>query len=282
MKRFDFYLTTLALGFALVLAPLTGCSNGGASAANPTAAPTAVPTATPTPEPPAPSYTYKVIHAYPHDTTAFTEGLFVDDGVFYESTGLNGKSTLRKVEIETGKILKKKDVPAEYFGEGLAELNDKLYQLTWQTKVGFIYEKGTFNKTGEFAFESEGWGLTTDGIDLIQSDGTDKIRFIDPKTFKVKRTISVVGGGAPLEEINELEYIEGEIYANVWKTNSIVRIDPATGKVVGWIDMTGILSTAEAANADVLNGIAYDHDKKRLFVTGKYWPKVFEIELVKQ
>lgn len=282
MKRFDFYRTSLALCALFFLLPVVSCSNGGASAANPTAAPTTVPTPTPTPEPPAPSYTYKVLHTYPHDKAAFTQGLLVDDGVFYESTGLNGKSSLRKVEIETGKVLQKKDVATQYFAEGLAELNDKLYQLTWQSKVGFIYEQGTFNKTSEFKYESEGWGLTTDGTDLILSDGTDKIRFLDPGTFQVKRTISVVGGGTPLDQLNELEYIDGEIYANVWKTNSIVRIDPQTGKVVGWIDMSGILPDADAAGADVLNGIAYDKTKKRLFVTGKLWPKVFEIELVKQ
>jgi glutaminyl-peptide cyclotransferase len=282
MKRFALHLTPLALAISLVLTPLIGCSNGGASAANPTAAPTAVATATPTPEPPAPSYSYKVIHTYPHDKAAFTQGLLVDDGVFYESTGLNGKSSLRKVEIETGKVLQKKDVASEYFAEGLAELNDKLYQLTWQSKVGFVYDQANFNKTGDFSYDMEGWGLTTDGTDLILSDGTDKIRFLDPKTFQVKRTISVVGGGTALDQLNELEYIDGEIYANVWKTNSIVRIDPQTGKVVGWIDMTGILPTADATGADVLNGIAYDKTKKRLFVTGKLWPKLFEIELVKQ
>lgn len=282
MKRFDSYLTPLALFASLSLLCVAACSNGNTSAANPTAVPTVASSPTPTPEPPAPSYTYKVLHTYPHDKNAFTQGLLVDNGVFYESTGLKGKSSLRKVEIQTGKVLEKKDVPSQYFAEGLAELNDKLYQLTWQSNIGFVYDQGTFNKTGEFKYNTEGWGLTTDGTDLILSDGTDKIRFLDPKTFAVKRTISVVGGGAPLDQLNELEYIDGEIYANVWKTNSIVRIDPATGKVVGWIDMGGILPAADSAGADVLNGIAYDKEKKRLFVTGKLWPKLFEIELVKQ
>jgi glutamine cyclotransferase len=261
----------------------TGCGDGKAATSTPTpVVPTASPTPTPTPEPTR-SYTYKVVNTYPHDIYAFTQGLLISDGEMYESTGQNGLSTLRKVELTTGKVVKKVDVPAQYFAEGLAELKGKLYQLTWQSGVGFIYERDTFKKIGEFRYSGEGWGLTTDGTDLILSDGTNQIRFIDPATFSVKRTISVFGGGLPLDQLNELEYINGEIYANIWKTNSIVKINPQSGKVTGWIDMSNILPEKDrTTQTDVLNGIAFDKEKERLFVTGKRWPKLFEIQLIEQ
>jgi glutaminyl-peptide cyclotransferase len=232
---------------------------------------------------PVPVYTYQVTHVYPHDPTAFTQGLIFKDGLLWESTGLNGRSTLRKVELETGRVLKKLDVPQQYFAEGLTVFRGRVYQLTWQAQKGFIYDPETFRPLGEFAYTGEGWGLTHDEQSLIMSDGTNRIRFLDPVTFAVKRTISVVDEGQPLNELNELEYVKGEIYANIWQTDRIVRVEPQTGKILGWIDLTGLLPAADrTATTDVLNGIAYDEASGRLFVTGKLWPKLFEIKLVKR
>jgi glutaminyl-peptide cyclotransferase len=232
---------------------------------------------------PVPVYTYKVTHVYPHDPTAFTQGLIFKDGLLWESTGLNGRSTLRKVELESGRVLKKLDVPQQYFAEGLTVFRGRVYQLTWQAQKGFIYDPETFRRLGEFAYTGEGWGLTHDDQSLIMSDGTNRIRFLDPVTFAVKRTISVVDEGQPLDELNELEYVKGEIYANIWQTDRLVRIDPQTGKILGWIDLTGLLPAGDrAATTDVLNGIAYDEAGGRLFVTGKLWPRLFEIKLVKR
>ncbi|GAB4456909.1 MAG: glutaminyl-peptide cyclotransferase [Armatimonadaceae bacterium] len=275
-------LSLLPLGF------ISGCGNGSADSSGgrpvPTASASPTPAASPTPPAElAPTYTYQVINTYPHDRQAFTQGLLVSNGVLYESTGLNGRSSLRRVELDTGKVLKRVDLSAEHFAEGLAELGGKLYQLTWQSGKGFIYDRETFQKVGEFPIEGEGWGITTDGTDLIISNGSNVLQFMDPQTFKIKRKQQVFGGGMPLDQLNELEYINGEVYANVWKTNSIVRIDPKSGKVVGWIDMSGILPDSQRdSNTDVLNGIAYDKDKDRLFVTGKLWPRLFEIKLVKE
>lgn len=232
---------------------------------------------------PVPVYTYKVTHVYPHDPTAFTQGLIFKDGVLWESTGLNGRSTLRKVELATGRVLKKIDVPQQYFAEGMTVFHNRVYQLTWQAQKGFIYDPDTFGQLGEFAYTGEGWGLTHDDQSLIMSDGTNRIRFLDPVTFAVQRTISIVDEGQPLNELNELEYVKGEIYANIWQTDRIVRIDPQTGKILGWIDLTGLLPAGDrTATTDVLNGIAYDEAAGRLFVTGKLWPKLFEIKLVKR
>jgi glutamine cyclotransferase len=277
MKR----LCLAALGLTLLL----GCSNSSevVNGATPAPSPAVKAAATPQTASPAPlNLTYRVIKSYPHDPKAFIQGLIVRDGVFYESTGLNGKSSLRKVDISTGAVLKKVSVPDKYFAEGLDEMGGKLYQLTWQANVGFIYDKNTFEKVGEFHYDGEGWGLTDDGTDLILSDGTNNIRFLDPKTFEVKRTIAVFDGLTPLKNLNELEYIDGIIYANVWQTNSIVQIDPKDGRIIAWIDMTGILPESERTNADVLNGIAYDAAKKKLYITGKLWPKVYEVELIKE
>ncbi len=228
-------------------------------------------------------YTYSVVEALPHDTQAFTQGLLFHDGFFYESTGLNGHSSLRKVDPATGEILKRINLPAEYFGEGLALLNSRLYQLTWRHGKGFVYDLATFAPLREFAYSGEGWGLTTDGRSLILSDGTAQLRFLDPESFAVTRTVEVTHDGRPVTQLNELEYIEGEIYANLWQTHRIVRIDPKNGRVTGIIDLAGILPASERRrNTDVLNGIAYDPAARRLFVTGKNWPRVFEIKVTEK
>ena len=227
-------------------------------------------------------YSYEVVRTYPHDPRAFTQGLIILDGALIESTGLQGQSSLRRVELETGKVLRQVPVPAQYFAEGLALLNGKLFQLTWQNGKGFVYDLATFNLEMEFTYAGEGWGLTTDGKLLIQSDGTDQLRFVDPLTFEVKRTLNVTEQGRPVNRLNELEYIKGEIFANIWGTDLVARIDPASGKVLGNINFTGLLSSQERARTDVLNGIAYDSKGDRIFVTGKLWPKLFEVRLKKK
>jgi len=225
-------------------------------------------------------YSYEIIHTYPHDRRAFTQGLIFLDGYLYESTGLNGQSSVRKVDLTTGKVLEKTDVPFQYFAEGLAALNGKLYQLTWQQNTAFVYDLNTFNRELLLSYRGEGWGLTTDGQSLIMSDGTDELRFLDPSSFQIRRTVRVRDHGEPVSELNELEFVKGEIYANVWKTDHIVRINPATGEVLGDINLTGLLAPGDRDdNTDVLNGIAYDAAGDRLFVTGKNWPKLFEIRL---
>ncbi len=232
---------------------------------------------------PVPTYGYEVRRVYPHDPSAFTQGLLFRDGLLWESTGLNGRSSLRKVELATGHVIKKLDVPSEFFAEGMTVFRGRVYQLTWQGQKGFIYDPETFQQLGEFAYTGEGWGLTHDNDYLIMSDGTNRLRFLDPATFETKRTLSVALDGRPVRELNELEYVKGEIYANVWQTDRIMRIDPQTGKVVGVIDLTSLLSSADRdAATDVLNGIAYDEAGDRLFVTGKLWPKLFEIRLRKK
>ena len=232
---------------------------------------------------PVQTYGYEVKHVYPHDPAAFTQGLIYRDRLLWESTGLNGESSLRKVELETGRVIKKVDVAAQFFAEGMTVFRGRVYQLTWQAQKGFIYDPETFQQLGEFAYTGEGWGLTHDNNYLIMSDGTNRIRFLDPATFETKRTINVSLDGRPVNELNELEYVKGEIYANVWQTDRVVRIEPQTGRVVGVIDLTGLLPPAErTASTDVLNGIAYDEATDRLFVTGKLWPKLFEIRLVKK
>lgn len=226
------------------------------------------------------NYSYEVVKTWPHDRMAFTQGLVVHGESFLESTGLNGQSSLREVERKTGRVLKQISLPAEFFGEGLAVLNGRAYQLTWRNRRGFVYNADTFRREGEFAYEGEGWGLTTDGQALILSDGTHRIRFLDPKTFKVLRTIEVMAEGKPVDRLNELEWIKGEIFANVWVTNRVVRIDPGSGRVRGVIDFNGLLDPSERrADTEMLNGIAYDAKADRLFITGKRWPKIFEVRL---
>lgn len=263
---------------ASVLA-MAGCSQSPGSSATNAPAPNA-----PAPAPALntnglPLYTYDIVNTFPHDTKAFTEGLVYLNGDLLESTGLKGSSNLRRVELKTGKILQNVTVPDQYFAEGLAVLNNKAYQLTWQSQVGFVYDLERFRSNLEFDYTGEGWGLTTDGNSLIMSDGTDVIKFMDPGTFKERRRIHVTSNGEPVRLLNELEYIKGEIYANVWKTDYVVHIDPQTGKVLGIIDFSGLLSMDEREHTDVLNGIAYDAAGDRLFVTGKLWPKLFEVRI---
>jgi glutaminyl-peptide cyclotransferase len=222
---------------------------------------------------------YRIQHVYPHDPGAFTQGLQYLDGVLYEGTGLNGRSSIRKVNLETGEVLQQRSVPAAYFGEGIVVWHKRLIELTWQSQVAFIYDRDTFNPTGTFHYEGEGWGLTHDGTNLIMSDGSAALRVLDPDTFAERRRINVSANGVPVRNLNELEWVKGEIFANVWQTNYIARVSPATGAVTGWIDLHGLLTAEEARRADVLNGIAYDAAHDRLFVTGKLWPKIFELTL---
>jgi glutamine cyclotransferase len=224
---------------------------------------------------------FKVVNVFPHDPTAYTQGLIFRDGFLYESTGLNGRSTLRKVKLETGEVLQQHRLDSKHFGEGLAVWKGQLVQLTWQSNVAFVYDLLTFAPRRTFSYRGEGWGLTDDGRRLILSDGTDELRFLDPQTFREIRRVRVRDGGAPVRDLNELEFIRGEIYANVWHTDRIARISPQTGQVTGWIDLRGLMATGYRLDPEaVLNGIAYDAVKNRLFVTGKLWPRLFEIRAV--
>lgn len=235
------------------------------------------------PNQPVKVYGYEIVHTWPHDRDAFTQGLIFNGGNLLESTGEVGRSSLRRVAPETGTVVQRVDVPPPYFAEGITLLKGKIYQLTWQHQLGFIYDALTFEKAGEFKYTGEGWGLANDGQSLILSDGTNKIRFLDPDNFQVSKTIAVLDGHTAVQEINELEYVQGEIYANIWHSDRIVRIDPNTGKVVGWINLAGLLSPGEVQDEEaVLNGIAYDEVGGRLFVTGKLWPKLFEIRLTQK
>src|SRR5262245_19630883 len=227
-----------------------------------------------------PTYTYEVVKSYPHDKGAFTQGLVFYQGALYESTGINGSSSLRRVELETGKVLKKIEVPTQFFAEGLALFNGRLYQLTWQTQRGFVYDLDSFNLLRDFSYTGEGWGLTHNASSLIMSDGTSRIRFLNPDTSEVQRVIRVQDNGRDITQLNELEYIKGEIYANIWLTDRIARIDPQSGKVASWINLSGLLPNEDnLGSGAVLNGIAYDEASDRLFVTGKLWPKLFEIKV---
>lgn len=233
-----------------------------------------------------PEYTYEVVHTYPHDRTAFTEGLFYLDGFLYESTGIEGASSVRKVRLETGEVVQRHDLPSAYFGEGIIHWKDRLIQLTYKTEVGFVYNLSTFETERRFEYPGEGWAMTQDGKTIFMSDGTAQIRIWDPETLQELRRITVTDQGQPVPNVNELEWVKGEIYANIWETDRIARIDPATGRVVGWIDLAGLLNPNERIagpeGTDVLNGIAYDAKGNRLFVTGKRWPKLFEIRLVRR
>jgi glutamine cyclotransferase len=230
----------------------------------------------------APKYTYEVVHVYPHDTAAFTQGLIFLDGKLLESTGQEGQSTLRSVDLDSGQVVRKVDVPTQYFAEGMTVLDGKVYQLTWQHQLGFIYNYPTFEKVGEFNYKGEGWGLTNDGYSLILSDGSNRIRFLEPGSFKVTKTIAVTDNGKPINRLNELEFIQGEIYANIWHDQRIISINPDSGTVTSWIDFSGLIKPGEVPDGEaVLNGIAVDQATGRLFVTGKLWPKLFEIRIKK-
>ena len=228
-----------------------------------------------------PQYGYRIVKTYPHDRTAFIQGFEFRDGVFYEGTGLVGRSSLRKVNLETGQIQLRYDVPPPFFGEGITVLNDQIFELTWQTQTGFVYDKASFKVKRSFNYPGEGWGLTNDGKQIYMSDGSSQIRIWDPAMLKEIRRITVKDGTKEVTNLNELEFVRGEIYANVWQTDRIARISPADGKVLGWIDLSGILPKGERPEPDaVLNGIAYDAASDRLFITGKLWPKIFEIKLL--
>ncbi|MDB5440691.1 MAG: glutamine cyclotransferase [Caulobacteraceae bacterium] len=259
---------------ALTALVLTACIGGGPMVPQPASAAA----------PPDRVYDYQVVASFPHDTDAFTEGLFYQGGQLYESTGLEGKSFIRRVDLQTGKVLQNRPISDQYFGEGIIAWKDKLLELTWKNQVGFIYDLKTFEPIGQFSYPGEGWALTTDGRRIIMSDGTAQIRFLDPDTLKETSRINVTLQGKPMTNLNELEWVKGEIYANIWQTDTIVRIDPVTGNVVGRIDLRGLLSAADRAGSrpDVLNGIAYDAAGDRLFVTGKDWPKLYQIKLVER
>ncbi len=227
-----------------------------------------------------PVYGYQVVRSYPHDPNAFTQGLLYRKGFLYEGTGLNGRSGIRKVKLETGEVVGFKAIPAQYFGEGIAEFGGSLYELTWQSEVGFVYNFSTFEQTRTFNYPGEGWGLTNDSKRLIMSDGSAQLRFWDPATLNELGRITVHDANGPIDRLNELEYVKGEIFANVWQTERIARISPADGRINGWIDLTGLLSPRERQGTDVMNGIAYDEKGDRLFVTGKLWPRLFEIKIV--
>jgi glutaminyl-peptide cyclotransferase len=230
-----------------------------------------------------PIYDFEVVHSYPHDTSAFTEGLFYWNGFLYESTGLERHSSIRKVRIDTGAVVQKVDIAPQYFGEGIVNWQGHLISLTWKSQIGFVFDLTTFKLQRQFKYPGEGWALTRNDKQLIMSDGTSDLRLLDPKTLTETGRLHVTIEGRPLLNLNELEWVNGEIYANVWQTNWIVRIDPADGKVIGLINLTGLLKASEVVQGqtDVLNGIAYDAKGDRLFVTGKNWPKLFEIRLGK-
>ena len=228
-----------------------------------------------------PVYGYSIVHDYPHDAGAFTEGLFYLNGVLYESTGLEGRSDIRKVQLDTGKVLQRRAIDAKYFGEGIIAWKGKLVELTWQSQIGFTYDLNSFKPRASFHYMGEGWALTSDGHHIIMSDGTPQLRFLDPETLAETGRLDVTINGRPLAMINELEWVKGEVFANIWQTNYIVRIDPANGKVTGVIDLSPLMvqEQAKGRQIDVLNGIAYDAAHDRLFVTGKLWPDLYEIKL---
>jgi len=224
---------------------------------------------------------YKVLNSYPHDKGAYTQGLVYHDGYFIESTGQEGRSSLRRVEIATGEVMLKHDLETKFFGEGIVLFKGRIFQLTWTTMVGFVYDAESFTLISRIHYDTQGWGITTDGERLIMSDGTNKLYFLEPDYFTVLSSLEVYDNREAVWQLNELEYINGEIWANIYMTDRIARIDPSSGKVQGYIDLRGLLSENEKpGNSDeVLNGIAWDEEGARLFVTGKHWPRVFQIEV---
>jgi glutaminyl-peptide cyclotransferase len=227
--------------------------------------------------------TFRVVKTYPHDPAAYTQGLLYRDGFLFESTGLNGQSTLRKIKLETGEVVQQHRLGKEFFAEGLAEWNGQLVQLTWRSNIAFVYDVASFSVRRTFGYTGEGWGLTRDREGFILSDGTEQLRFLRPDTFGEVRRVTVTDRGIPVRDLNELEYVRGEVYANVWHTDRIARISPQSGQIVGWIDLRGLMSSGHRLDPEaVLNGIAYDAASNRLFVTGKLWPRLFEIEVVRR
>jgi len=252
-----------------VLLLLTACHPSPAGQASPRASANALP-----------ECTFVLVRMFPHDTGAYTQGFAYRDGFLYEGTGRNGRSSLRKVRLETGEVIQQVDLEPEFFGEGIALVKNKVLQLTWKSGVGFVYDLNSFHLLGKFSYPGEGWGLATNDREIFMSDGTSEIRVLDAETLQEKRRLKVREGLTPVDQLNELEFVEGQIFANVWHSNRIARISPQTGDVVGWIDLTGILSPVYRLDSEaVLNGIAYDPTQKRLFVTGKLWPNVYEIRL---
>lgn len=272
---------------AVVVVPALRSHPDSTSAGEPS--PTASPRAGAAPAPASgaarpstPLYTCRIVNTYPHDSQAFTQGLVFDNGILYESTGLLGRSSVRKVDLKTGAVLQIHRLPAQLFGEGITVFGERLIQLTWQTGVGLVYDKRSFRLLEEFRYQGEGWGLTHDGKRLIMSDGTATLRFLHPDTYGEVGRITVFDGNGPVAGLNELEYVRGEVYANVWPTSRIIRIDPATGRILAWLDLDTVLRRNAAFNPDaVLNGIAYDPRGDRLFVTGKLWPNLYEIRVVR-
>lgn len=248
----------VAISAALCLAATSGCSPSAPAKA--------------------PTVEYSAVHVYPHDAEAFTQGLVYVDGYLYESTGLTGRSSLRKVDLQTGRVVSQRNLEAKYFGEGLTDWQDRLVQLTWRAHMGFVYDRSTFELQETFTLPGQGWGIAHDAQSLIVSDGSATLRFLDPHSFQVQRRLVVTDGGSPIRDLNELEWVNGQIYANVWHSDRIARISPQSGVVTGWIDLSGLLPATDRPNGEaVLNGIAFDRTHNRLFVTGKLWPKLFEI-----
>lgn len=270
----------IAVGVLLVaVAVLVGLSSMRSSSGVAPSGP-AGPAPPPTGDGRARQVSYETVNSYPHDPTSFTQGLLWRDGGFYESTGMYGHSKLRRLEFPSGKVLKEVSLTDDLFGEGLALVDTRLVQLTWTTHRGFTYDIQSFKKLEEFHYDTEGWGLTYDGANLILSDGSSDLFYLDPHSFKVIKKLPVTMNGRPITELNELEFIDGEIWSNVWQTDLILRVDPATGRVASFLNMKDLLAPSDRTGTeDVLNGIAYDADKKRIFVTGKRWPRIFEIRI---
>jgi glutamine cyclotransferase len=267
----------VVLGVALSLAVACGASS------TPTPDAQARPASTAPAAPRVEQYGYRIVRSHPHDPTAFTQGLTVADGQLFEGTGLYGQSSLRRVDLATGGVLQSIALDSQYFGEGIAVIGDRIYQLTYQTGVGFVYDRKTFGRLKEFTYKGEGWGLTHDGQRLIMSDGTDTLRFWDPETLGELGRLRVRDGDDAVRNINELEFVDGAIYANVWQEERIARIDPKTGVVTAWIDMSNLLTATERSRGvDVLNGIAHDPRTGHFLITGKLWPWVFEVEFVRK
>ena len=221
-----------------------------------------------------------MVNTFPHNPLSYTQGLIYRDGLLYESTGQYGESALLQIDLASGQILQRHNLTDDFFGEGMTEFNRRIYQLTYRESIGFIYDPQTFKVLGQFPISSEGWGLDHNGEHLVRSDGSNLLYFLDPATLETVRTLVVDSPTGPVEKVNELEYIEGEIWANIFLTSCIARIDPQSGSVTGWVDLGNLLTPDEASQAEMPNGIAYDSDKKRIFITGKYWPKLFEIKLI--